>query len=74
MIHVIMGIFTLLILLFHFLKNWEEYKAKFGDTGVKVLATFGMIAGPLVYPVTLIALALLLLLKIKGGTTDAQNS
>ena len=73
MVHIIMGLLTLLLLLFHFLRNWEEYKDRFGDTGVKVLATFGMIAGPLVYPITLIALALLLLLKIKSAG-DAQSS
>ncbi len=65
--HIIMGIITLILLIFHLLKNWDEYRGKFGDTGVKVLATFVCLAGPVVYPLSLAALALMFLFKVKGN-------
>lgn len=66
--HIIMGILTLILLIFHLLKNWDDYRVKFGDTGVKVLATFVCLAGPVVYPITLAAMGIMFLFKVKGNT------
>lgn len=63
-----MGILTLILLIFHLLKNWDDYRVKFGDTGVKVLATFVCLAGPVVYPITLAAMGIMFLFKVKGNT------
>ena len=67
--HIIMGVITLILLLFHMLKNWDAYREKFGDTGVKVLATFVCLAGPVVYPLSLAALGIMFLFKVKGNNT-----
>ena len=72
--YIIMAIVTMFILLFHFLASFETYKAKLGDTGVWVLVTLAFTLGLIVWPATIIALVLKLLMKVKGIPSNAENS
>ncbi len=72
--YIIMAIVTMFILLFHFLSAFEGYKDKFGDTGVWILVTLGFTVGLIAWPITIIALVLKLLMKVKGLPANADNS
>lgn len=70
-VYILFGLITLLILLFHFLSSWDVYKAKFGETGVVMIATLAFTVGLIAWPLTLVLLSLRLLLKVKGVQTNA---